>query len=68
MSKKEYTTINAAPVSATDKAVLFAFSNNSLLQQWVPRSVIEDGDDVEESEEEDDYHIETWFAKKEGLD
>lgn len=34
---------------------------------WIPRSVIEDGDAIQDGDGPDDLEVKTWFLKKEGL-
>lgn len=48
---------------ATDRAVLVEVDGEEV---WVPRSVIEGGDGLEESEETQEIDVAEWFAEKKG--
>jgi hypothetical protein len=61
---KQYEAIGGEVVKTTDAAVLVDLKDGSD-QKWVPRSVCEDGDSLEEGD--DDLRVEKWFAEKEGL-
>ena len=64
MSKKEYGTIHCDVEQITLKACrVFGDWGQEL---WIPLSVIEDGEAVDEGEDQD-LNVETWFLKKEGL-
>lgn len=54
-------------IVATPKAVLLSFEEKKgvIREQWVPRSVIEDGEEVEEGDSE--IAVREWFIDKEGL-
>lgn len=65
--KKSYGAVSGDVVHTTDKAILIATDDQGSLKQfWIPRSVIEDGEEVEEGEALD-IHVETWWLEKEGL-
>lgn len=49
---------------ATDLAVLAEINGE---EYWIPRSVIEDGDDLEEGDS-GEIEIAEWFARKEDLE
>lgn len=49
--------------TTTDAAVLAVIDGDEL---WIPRSVIEDGNSVEEGDD-DSLEVAKWFAEKEGL-
>lgn len=68
MSEKQYTTIYGDVAYTTDKAVWFYLPDavDDDDGTWIPRSLIEDGDQVEEDEDVD-LNVETWFCEKEGL-
>ena len=60
----------------TDLAFLFAFpgdaDGDSVLDDdrerlWVPKSVIEDADEIAVGDEEIEVNVAEWFAEKEGL-
>lgn len=51
-------------VKATDQAIAIDMGDDEWT--WLPRSVVEDGDDMEEGEEYE-INVQTWFAEKEGL-
>lgn len=65
--KKEYTTVNAVVVHSTGMALKLWFEETER-EVWVPRSVVEDGFDVDDDDETQDLHIETWWCAKEGID
>lgn len=64
MSKKSYETLSGDITKVTMKAILFFGDWGQ--EVWIPLSVIEDGEDLEE-EDNADIHVETWWLKKEGL-
>lgn len=48
----------------TDRAVLFSFKNyGELVEKWIPKSVIDEGDDVSVGDEE--VLVAEWFCDKE---
>ena len=50
---------------ATEKALLVDLGDR---EQWIPRSVLQDGTDVEDKGDEGVVVLPAWFAKKEGLE
>jgi len=52
-------------VKATAKAVLVRFSTAGRADVWIPRSVCEDGDALEEGDT--DVVVQEWFAEREGM-
>jgi len=60
----EYVPIKGEVQAVTDKAVFLQQPNGN--ETWVPRSVIDGGDAVEESD--CDPNIAEWFCDKEGLE
>jgi len=48
----------------TELAVRVKFDNGFL--QWIPKSVIDDGDQIELGQQE--IEVRTWFCEKEGLE
>ena len=59
----EYIPIQGIVIATTDAAILLSFSNEN--EAWIPRSVIEDGDAVEEHDH--DPNTAEWFCDKECL-
>jgi hypothetical protein len=55
---------------ATDKAVLLTFEDDdgNLMQRWVPRSVIADGDDLTGGDMDISVSLSRWWANDNGLD
>ena len=49
----------------TDKALLLVFKNG--LEAWVPRSTIHNEYDENESENSQDFLIDTWLLKKNNI-
>jgi hypothetical protein len=64
---KTYANITCDVIATTEKAVLCAFAEGSVQQCWIPRSVISDGDVVEEDDNLS-LDVEEWFVNKEGLE
>lgn len=61
-----YFTIGVVKVKReTDLAFLFELESSEL---WVPKSVIEEPDDVAVDDEDIEVNVKTWFAEKEGLE
>lgn len=60
-------TITIELLRTTDLAVLVKYHNNEL---WVPKSVIDDGDSLDELDvgSELDIDIKDWFCEKEGIE
>ncbi len=61
----DYDSVRATVIKTTDKAVLFDFSGQEM---WVPRSVIEEGEGIEDIDSfhgEQIFEIQTWFCEKE---
>ncbi len=58
-----YDPIEGVVIRTTDLAVLV--EDDIGAQTWIPRSVCEEGDSLEEGD--DDVRVERWFAEKEGL-
>ncbi len=65
MRDKSYDTVHCDVIKTTEKAVL-VFEEDNERELWIPRSVIEDGESVEEDEDLD-LNVESWFCEKEGL-
>lgn len=61
----ETTTVTAEVKATTDDAVLLD-ADGVTEPVWVPRSVIEDGDELSRGDS-GELEIATWFAEKEGL-
>lgn len=59
-----YTLIFADIIAASDLAILLDFDGT---EQWVPRSVMVDGDDLSEFSEVSEFWIKNWFCEKEEL-
>lgn len=58
-------TIQVEEVRAeTDLAFLFIIAGE---EQWVPKSLVENADDIEKGFEDLEVEIAEWFAEKEGL-
>lgn len=51
-------------VKTTDRAVLVEVGGE---EYWIPRSVIEDGDELDEGDN-GEIEVADWFLRKEGLD
>jgi len=53
----------------TDLALLFLLSSSNGNQQeiWVPKSVIEDADDISVGDSDVEIEIAEWFTEKEGI-
>ena len=51
-------------VRETDKAFLFLLDSG---ETWVPKSVVEDADDIAEGDDDLEVEVAKWFAEKEGL-
>lgn len=61
----DYVTIEIDKIKrATDLAVLAEIGGS---EYWIPRSVIEDGDDLDEGDF-GEINVAEWFAQKEGLE
>jgi len=61
----DYVTIDIDQITrATNKAVLAKIGEN---EHWIPRSVIEDGDDLDEGDF-GEINVAEWFAQKEELE
>jgi hypothetical protein len=56
--------VDGSVTKVTAKAVLYV-SKAAKTEHWIPRSVIEDGDDIEEGEQE--MLVAEWFLDKEGI-
>jgi len=67
MSEKEYDEVSGTLADVTDKAIKIESSARG--EHWIPRSVIEDGDDYTEDDigEDLEFMVESWFVDKEGL-
>lgn len=50
--------------AATDRAVLAVIDGE---EHWIPRSVIEDGDDIVAGGDPEELSVAEWFVNKEGL-
>lgn len=61
---KEYNFLVGVVKRTTPRAILFL--HGSLEEHWIPRSVIENGDDVEEGS--CTIEVEQWFCEKEGIE
>lgn len=62
MSEVDYCLVSGRVLSVTERAVLLDLDNR---EQWIPRSVIEDGEDVVVFQT--DLYVAEWFVEKEGL-
>jgi hypothetical protein len=62
MSKDDYVAVDAVVIKTTEAAVLLG---TDLGKVWVPRSVCEGGEDIDEGDEE--VRIRRWKAEAEGL-
>lgn len=60
----EYETIDAEIVTVTDAAVLLDTCSG---ERWVPRSLIENGHELNEFSDDGSFEIAEWFVEKEGL-
>lgn len=63
-SGNEFVEFNGTVKKATDKAILFTMED-SKQEVWIPRSVIEDGDELEEDEIDQTIFVKEWFADRE---
>lgn len=65
---KEYDEISGTIAEVTDKAILVDIKGTRG-EHWIPRSVIEDGDEINENDigEDLEFMVESWFVDKEGL-
>lgn len=64
--RTQYETLDGCEVIAvTEKAVQVATDPHAENFQWIPRSVCENGDELEEGDT--DICVERWFADKEDL-
>jgi hypothetical protein len=61
--------VSCGILRTTEKAVLCEFYDpkDGAFEKWVPRSVIEDGDQLEEGLNQD-IEVAGWFATKEGIE
>jgi hypothetical protein len=64
MSEPQYTLVSGLVEQTTDKAVLVKLEEGE--STWIPRSVCEDGDSIEEDDEE--LHVATWWLRKNDID
>lgn len=65
----EHVPITCEVSKTTPKAVLIKQQHaNHARSYWIPRSLIEDGDFVDESEGITEIGIEEWFVEQEGID
>ena len=53
-------------IKASEKAVCIRKVNRVGSGTWIPRSTIEDGDEIDEGDM--DLSVQSWIAEKEGLD
>ena len=67
MSEKTYDEVSGTLAAVSDKAILVDVGSRG--EHWIPRSVIEDGDDYKEDDigEDLEFMVESWFVDKEGL-
>lgn len=67
MTEKEYDEISGTIAAVTDKAILVEVGSRG--EHWIPRSVIEDGEEINEDDigEDLEFMVESWFVDKEGL-
>lgn len=59
-----YVPVTGTITRVTEKAVLYV-SKAAKTEHWIPRSVIEDGDDIEVGEQ--DMNVAEWFLDKEEI-
>lgn len=60
----EHIEIEGEIIDTTEKAVQIDFGYDP---QWVPRSLILDGQSIKQFSDQTDFWIEFWFLKQEGL-
>lgn len=66
-TNKTYVYLEGRVKQTTHKAVLFEFKNNgSFDSKWFPRSICEEGNDVNINDET--LNVEEWFCVKENID
>ena len=63
MAETHHTSITGKIIATTDRAVLLEEPSGD--ETWIPRSVIDGGDDIEEQDV--DPNVADWFIEKEGL-
>lgn len=60
------TIIFGATVEKTTDKALLVFNHEANESQWVPRSAVLGGDEMEEGEDHDDFEMAEWKAKELG--
>jgi hypothetical protein len=66
-SNKTYVYLEGTVVQKTEKAICFEMELNGVKdRKWFPKSVCEDGDDVQLHEET--LNVEEWFCIKEDIE
>lgn len=67
MTEKQYNIVSGTIAKTTAKAILVGIGLHD--EHWIPRSVIEDGSEINENDigEDLDLLVESWFVDKEGL-
>lgn len=64
MADPEYTLVSGLVERTTGKAVLFKLEEQEGV--WIPRSVCEDGESIEQHDEE--IHVATWWLRENGIE
>ena len=64
----EYETVDVLRVRVvTEKAFKFVFVSD-LSEKWVPRSVVEEPDEIEHGDTDIEVNIAAWFCRKEEIE
>lgn len=64
MGNSEYVEVDCDAIeTVTDRAVLMIIEGENI---WVPRSAIEDGDEIE-PEDVGPFYVRQWFCDREGI-